>query len=117
MNFNCELCDYSAKTSFEFNRHTKSLKHIKNKSLDKPVVNDLIENKQIEPLPLPLAAAVVDKYGCSDCGSVFKNQTNLNRHKRTLCLKDNNANIIDLKVHDEIEKLKAVTSNTFIYNF
>jgi len=83
MNFNCVLCDYATNTSFDFNRHTKSLKHIKNTSL-----------------------AIVDKYECSDCGTTFKYQTNLTRHKREICLKKNKNNAIELNVDEEIKKLK-----------
>ena len=98
---NCALCDYETNVSVDFNAHITSLKHIEKKTINESIVDDKIENK--EP---SIVGIIIDKYKCSECGSIFKHRCNLNRHKRTICSKKNKNNTIDPSVNDEIEKLK-----------
>jgi len=147
MKFNCEPCNYATNDFPNFWRHSKTTKHIrKNTNAEKNdhesdhfeiLVDHTIDHqndhkniKYTEEAPklnntpkLKLGGLL---FTCVDCGKTFTAKTNMYRHRRTQCKQPIQKSVVEeifeLKeqLHEKdklIQQLKAVTSNTFIYNF
>lgn len=95
MTSKCEACNYMTKNKFDFKKHLKTKKHIKNSiayipknskiNTGKSEVHDAanIAHQNSPKLAKPIKNQDCDAFKCKYCDGIFKRLSNLNRHAKT----------------------------------
>ncbi len=102
-NYECKICDYTTCNKYDFDKHTKTIKHI-NSSLAMSNAN----------LAIDLSQKSQEKcFECQNCGKKYKDNSGLWRHKT-------NSNCIKTIENNETENNEAenneIENNEFIKN-
>jgi len=114
--FHCNSCSYSTDVKFNYDRHTKSSKHLK-----KTEIPELSENlKPVVSLKLNAPEELKSFKKCPDCEKVFRHSSSYHRHRKYRCgtikdEKDEEDDLIRLKHQVELlqqqMKFKSTISN------
>jgi len=101
MEYDCDLCNYSACNKFNFERHLKTKKHLeKVSSAPKSTqgqqnVNPKSTNENVKDV----AILEIEKFECAFCNTIFNKKQSLSRHKNTCAEKK--------KMADQIKELSG----------
>ena len=74
MEFNCDICNYSASSKFNYERHLKTKKHLE-KVKNVPILPSKDQKNTIE-------LSNENEYECVYCNKIYKNGPHLSRHKK-----------------------------------
>ena len=80
-NYNCEICNYTTKNLFDYNKHCNTIKHINSSNLNNSD-NLCIKNDN---------RITIKNFECKNCNKIYKDNSGLWKHKKK-CIKYNNLN-------------------------
>jgi len=105
--YNCKKCNYSTPDKSNFNRHIKSILHLKKEQIP---TNNIIKNENIininidENNPITISKS---KYKCG-CSKIFAHPSSFSRHKKSC--NGINAKTEIIRISNEIQKIKQETN-------
>jgi len=76
--FNCEICDYSCRNRFDYNKHLLTLKHKKNENGNKMETLEIALDLQ----KMPKMPKSPDVFTCENCKREYKNKSGLWKHNK-----------------------------------
>jgi len=76
--FNCEICDYSCRNRFDYNKHLLTLKHKKNENGNKMETLEIALDLQ----KMPKSPKSLDVFTCENCQREYKNKSGLWKHNK-----------------------------------
>jgi hypothetical protein len=117
MSYFCNICNYQAKTSSNFNNHKKTQKHLQlvqttgiNHSAD--IQNDTVSlrlalvSPKLAEVSLP---KLTPKLQCLNCQQIFKHKSSLSRHKKVCILEE--------KIDEKVNKPTDLTTELLTKSF